>query len=189
MYQGLKQIDVETAEAGDIVAIAGFDDIHIGDVLTDPQNPVALPPVEIEPPTIKMTFGVNTSPFDLAGQFEIGCGHFLRALDREGYSLRLVSRDTEADTADIEENGYNIFFHTLDGRELVCNAWNLHMCDSGTREGREDNATEAVAERIAVARVETVNLVRTGTLRFGNDTRLRGQSDVIVRHDRGPVNG
>ena len=63
MYQGLKQIDVETAEAGDIVAIAGFDDIHIGDVLTDPQNPVALPPVEIEPPTIKMTFGVNTSPF------------------------------------------------------------------------------------------------------------------------------
>ncbi|MCX6797434.1 MAG: GTP-binding protein, partial [Candidatus Doudnabacteria bacterium] len=63
MYEGLKQIDVENAEAGDIVAIAGFDDIHIGDTLTDAQNPVTLPPVEIEPPTIKMTFGVNTSPF------------------------------------------------------------------------------------------------------------------------------
>ena len=63
MYQGLKQIDVEEAEAGDIVAIAGFDDIHIGDVVTDPANPVSLPAVEIEPPTIKMTFGVNTSPF------------------------------------------------------------------------------------------------------------------------------
>jgi GTP-binding protein len=63
MYQGLKQIDAEEAQAGDIVAIAGFDDIHIGDVLTDPANPVSLPPVEIEPPTIKMTFGVNTSPF------------------------------------------------------------------------------------------------------------------------------
>jgi GTP-binding protein len=63
MYQGLKQIDAEEAEAGDIVAIAGFDDIHIGDVVTDPANPVSLPPVEIEPPTIKMTFGVNTSPF------------------------------------------------------------------------------------------------------------------------------
>ncbi|MBL8030198.1 MAG: translational GTPase TypA [Candidatus Doudnabacteria bacterium] len=63
MYQGLKQIDAEQAEAGDIVAIAGFDDIHIGDILTDPQNPISLPAVEIEPPTIKMTFGVNTSPF------------------------------------------------------------------------------------------------------------------------------
>lgn len=63
MYEGLKQVDVEEAVAGDIVAVGGFEDIHIGDTLTDPQNPKILPPVEIEPPTIKMTFGVNTSPF------------------------------------------------------------------------------------------------------------------------------
>lgn len=63
MYEGLNQIDAESAQAGDIVAVGGFDDIHIGDVLTDPANPKTLPPVEIEPPTIKMTFGVNTSPF------------------------------------------------------------------------------------------------------------------------------
>ncbi len=63
MYQGLKPTDVEAAEAGDIVAISGFDDIQIGETLTDPANPIHLPPVEIEPPTIKMTFGVNTSPF------------------------------------------------------------------------------------------------------------------------------
>lgn len=63
MYEGLKPIDVEQAVAGDIVAIGGFDDVQIGETLTDTQNPVHLPPVEIEPPTIKMTFGVNTSPF------------------------------------------------------------------------------------------------------------------------------
>jgi GTP-binding protein len=63
MYIGLKPADVETAEAGDIVAIAGFDDVSIGETLTDPINPIHLEPVEIEPPTIKMTFGVNTSPF------------------------------------------------------------------------------------------------------------------------------
>ena len=63
MYEGLKQIDAETAEAGDIVAVGGFEDVHIGDTLTDPANPIHLPPVQIEPPTIKMTFGVNTSPF------------------------------------------------------------------------------------------------------------------------------
>jgi GTP-binding protein len=63
MYIGLKPADVEAAEAGDIVAIGGFDDISIGETITDPVNPIHLPPVEIEPPTIKMTFGVNTSPF------------------------------------------------------------------------------------------------------------------------------
>jgi len=63
MYEGLKQVDAEEAVAGDIVAVGGFEDIHIGDVLTDPTSPKTLPPVEIEPPTIKMTFGVNTSPF------------------------------------------------------------------------------------------------------------------------------
>jgi len=63
MYEGLKPADVEEAVAGDIVAIGGFDDISIGETLTDPTNPIHLEPVEIEPPTIKMTFGVNTSPF------------------------------------------------------------------------------------------------------------------------------
>lgn len=63
MYEGMKRIDVETATAGDIVSIAGVEDVHIGDTLTDTQNPITLEPVEIEPPTIKMTFGVNTSPF------------------------------------------------------------------------------------------------------------------------------
>jgi len=62
MYEGLKQIDVQEAVAGDIAAIGGFEDIHIGDTVTDPENPKALPPVEIEPPTIKMTFGVNSAP-------------------------------------------------------------------------------------------------------------------------------
>ena len=63
MYQGLKPTDVEEAVAGDIVSVAGLEDVHIGDTITDAQKPIQLPPVEIEPPTIKMTFGVNTSPF------------------------------------------------------------------------------------------------------------------------------
>lgn len=63
MYQGLVPTEVEEASAGDIVAIAGFEDIQIGETLADNNNPVQIPPVEIEQPTIKMTFGVNTSPF------------------------------------------------------------------------------------------------------------------------------
>ncbi len=63
MYQGMKAVDALEAEAGDIVAIAGFDDVQIGETLADAANPVQIPPVHVEPPTVKMTFGVNTSPF------------------------------------------------------------------------------------------------------------------------------
>lgn len=63
MYEGMVPVEVEEASAGDIIAIGGFDAIQIGDTLCDSANPVQIPPVEIEQPTIKMTFGVNTSPF------------------------------------------------------------------------------------------------------------------------------
>jgi len=63
VFQGLHRVPVEAATAGEIVAIAGFDEIHIGETLADPANPVALPSIHVEAPTVRMTFGVNTSPF------------------------------------------------------------------------------------------------------------------------------
>ena len=63
LFDGLGRVDVEQAEAGDIVAIAGIPDITIGETITDPENPMPLPTIHIDEPTIKMTFAVNTSPF------------------------------------------------------------------------------------------------------------------------------
>lgn len=63
VFDGLSRIDVDVAEAGDIVAVAGIPDISIGETIADIENPVALPVIQIDDPTIKMTFGVNTSPF------------------------------------------------------------------------------------------------------------------------------
>ncbi len=63
VHQGLDRIEVESADAGEIVAIAGLEGIAIGETLADPTNPVALPPIKVEEPTVRMTFGVNTSPF------------------------------------------------------------------------------------------------------------------------------
>lgn len=62
-YEGLERVERESAVAGEIVAIAGFDDIGIGDTVTDPNDPRPLTPPEIDEPTVQMTFGVNTSPF------------------------------------------------------------------------------------------------------------------------------
>lgn len=63
VFSGLKRLEVEEAYLGDIIAVSGIDDINIGDTLTDVMNPEALPFVDIDEPTISMTFSVNNSPF------------------------------------------------------------------------------------------------------------------------------
>jgi GTP-binding protein len=63
VHQGLKRVEVESALAGEIVALAGLEGIAIGETLADPEKPVALPTIRVEEPTVRMTFGVNTSPF------------------------------------------------------------------------------------------------------------------------------
>ncbi len=63
VFHGLERLEVLEAEAGDIVAITGVDSVAIGDTITAPEQPEALPSIDIEEPTVKMTFGVNTSPF------------------------------------------------------------------------------------------------------------------------------
>ncbi len=62
-YEGLERVEAESAAAGEIVAVAGFENIGIGETITDPSNPRPLPVLSIDEPTVQMTFGVNTSPF------------------------------------------------------------------------------------------------------------------------------
>ncbi len=62
-FMGLGKVEVQEAVAGDIVAFAGISDLNIGETIADPAHPEALPVIAIEKPTVKMTFGVNTSPF------------------------------------------------------------------------------------------------------------------------------
>jgi GTP-binding protein len=61
-FDGLKRIEIERAFAGDIVCLAGIEDITIGETITDPENLMPMPPIAIDEPTVSMIFGVNTSP-------------------------------------------------------------------------------------------------------------------------------
>jgi GTP-binding protein len=65
-FEGLKRVEMEEASAGNIVAVAGFADANIGETITSPDNPQALPLIKVDEPTLQMTFSVNDSPF--AGQ-------------------------------------------------------------------------------------------------------------------------
>ncbi|MBI3553593.1 MAG: translational GTPase TypA [Elusimicrobia bacterium] len=62
-YFGLARRDVDKVQAGDIVALAGLESINVGDTVSSGENPVALPPLQIDEPTLSMEFMVNNSPF------------------------------------------------------------------------------------------------------------------------------
>ena len=59
---GIERVDIEEAGPGDIVSVAGLPEVTIGDTLTEPGDPRPLPRIEVDEPTLRMTFGVNTSP-------------------------------------------------------------------------------------------------------------------------------
>ena len=63
VHQGLDRIEVEQAEAGEIVAVTGLPEVFIGETIADADDPRPLPPIRVEAPTVRMTFGVNTGPF------------------------------------------------------------------------------------------------------------------------------
>jgi GTP-binding protein len=63
MHRGLERLEVQEASAGDIVVIAGLEEAAIGETLADPEHALALPTIRVEQPTVRMTFGVNSSPF------------------------------------------------------------------------------------------------------------------------------
>ena len=63
VFRGLERLETPEAQLGDIVAVTGIDDVSIGDTIAAFGHPDALPAIEIDEPTVKMTFGVNTSPF------------------------------------------------------------------------------------------------------------------------------
>lgn len=88
-FLGLKRIEVEEAEAGDIIALAGLPDISVGETICNIGNEEALPILRIDEPTLQMTFGVNTSPF---------CGREGKIVTARKIEERLM-KETERDVS------------------------------------------------------------------------------------------
>ena len=97
LFQGLERYEAEEASAGDIVALTGIEEVFIGDTIVHPDAPYTLPMMVIQEPTVKMTFGVNTSP--LAGTEGKFCtspqvrNRLMREL-RTNVSLRVEDTDS-----------------------------------------------------------------------------------------------
>jgi len=106
-YEGLKQVEIPEACTGDIVTVAGFDEVGIGETLAAADNPHALPYVSIDEPTIAMNFIVNSSPFaGREGKF-VTSRNIRERLDKElrtNVSLR-VEDTGNADTFKVSGRG------------------------------------------------------------------------------------
>ena len=141
-HQGLARVAVDDARAGDIVLLTGLDEVAIGDTLSDPEHHEPLPRIEIDEPTVRMTFGVNTSP---AGGRE---GRFttsrqLRARLRRELDTNLGLRVEDTDSAE---------------RWLVSGRGELHLSvliETMRREGYELEVSkpEAIVRRDAAGRL------------------------------------
>jgi GTP-binding protein len=96
-HLGLERVDVNEAQAGEIICITGIDKLQISDTLCDPEHPDPLPPLSVDEPTISMTFQVNDSPFaGLEGKF-LTTRHIKERLEREllyNVALRVEQGDS-----------------------------------------------------------------------------------------------
>ncbi len=98
-FQGLNKVEVEQASAGEIISLAGLEGIAIGETLADPANPIALPTIKVEEPTVRMTFGVNTSVFS-GKEGKWGTSRRLRERLFEELRTNVALRVEETDTAE-----------------------------------------------------------------------------------------
>jgi GTP-binding protein len=106
VFDKLGRVEVESAEAGDVVAIVGLGTVDIGDTIADPDHPVALPRIEVDEPTLSMLFTVNDSPLAGEGQF-LTSRHLQERLERElesNVALRVEPSD-ERDSFKVSGRG------------------------------------------------------------------------------------
>lgn len=82
-FQGLKRVQVSTAESGDIIAVAGVEEIRIGDTISDFENPSPLPRIKVDEPTVSMVFFVNNGPLSGKEGKYLTSRHLKERLNRE----------------------------------------------------------------------------------------------------------
>ncbi|MGA3058301.1 MAG: translational GTPase TypA [Candidatus Limnocylindrales bacterium] len=104
---GIERVDIPEAGPGDIVAVAGIPDVTIGDTITDPADPRPLPRLDVDAPTLRMTFGANTSPLSGREGRYVTSRHLEARLDKEvlgNVSIEVLPTDS-GDTFEVRGRG------------------------------------------------------------------------------------
>lgn len=177
-FSGLGRQQVQSVEAGDIVAIAGIDDIKIGDTLTDNENPKPLERITVDEPTVSMVFYVNSSPFaGTEGKF-LTSRHIKARLDKEtriNVSLRVKETD-RPDAFEVAGRGelqLGVLIETMrrEGYELMVSKPQVLTKEEGgvLKEPVErvfidvpDENTGIVTEKLQIRKGQLINMMTHG---------------------------
>jgi GTP-binding protein len=205
-FDGLKRIDVDSADCGEIVALAGFEGVSIGETITSAETPSPLPALRVDEPTLSMVFSVNTSPF--AGQEGkwVTSRHLKERLEKElltNVSIRVSATDS-ADSFEVMGRGelqLAILVETMrrEGYELaISNPEVITRVEDGVRKEPLEllvlDIPEAymgvVLEKMAMRKGKMVKMVNHGSgrvrLEFHVPTRgLIGVRTEIMTDTRG----
>ncbi|WP_096019502.1 translational GTPase TypA [Campylobacter lanienae] len=176
-FLGLERIDIESANSGDIVAIAGFDALDVGDSVVDPNNPMPLDPLHIEEPTLSVVFSVNDSPLagtegkfvtsnklderlesemktNIAMKYEnIGEGKF-KVSGRGELQITILAENMRREGFEFCLGRPEVIIKEIDG--VKCEPFELLVIDA------PDDCTGAVIEKLGKRKAEMVSMNPTG---------------------------
>jgi GTP-binding protein len=197
VFDGLERVDAREAPCGEIVALAGFDGIQIGETVTSAETPAPLPPLHIDEPTISMVFSVNTSPFaGRDGRF-VTSRHIRDRLEKElltNVSIRVAPTDS-AESLQVLGRGelqLAILIETMrrEGFELgVSNPEVLTREEEGTRKeplelfsiDLPEGFMGVVLEKMALRKGKMARMVNHGSGRVRLDFQVPTRGLIGVR--------
>ena len=199
VFEGLKRTDVEEASAGEIISLAGFPDVAIGETIADPLNPVALPAIRVSEPTLSMEFLVNDSPFAGTEGKYVTSRHLRERLQREtrsNVSLRVEETDT-SDRFVVSGRGelhLAILVETMrrEGYEFQLSRPRviLHQEADGVHEPMEhlvvdveESGLGIVMEKLGQRRAEMTNMTGAGTGRVRVEFTIPARGLIGFRNE------
>ncbi|MEE3694743.1 translational GTPase TypA [Campylobacter sp. CLAX-22107-21] len=176
-FLGLERTDIDTASSGDIVAIAGFDALDVGDSVVDPNSPMPLDPLHIEEPTLSVVFSVNDGPLsgtegkyvtsnklderlesemktNIAMKYEnIGEGKF-KVSGRGELQITILAENMRREGFEFCLGRPEVIIKEIDG--VKCEPFELLVIDA------PDDCTGAVIEKLGKRKAEMVSMNPTG---------------------------
>jgi GTP-binding protein len=197
-FQGLKKKQVELVESGDIIAIAGVENLSIGDTISDFENPDPLPRIEVDEPTVSMVFYVNNSPFaGTEGKF-LTTRHIKARLEKEtlrNVSLRVKNIEDRADAYEVSGRGelqMAVLIETMrrEGYEFMVSQPNviLKEIDGKKCEPVEmvyldvpEEYTGTITEKLSKRKGSMVNMTNTGSGRVNMEFKIPSRGLIGFR--------
>lgn len=197
-FQGLKKKHVELVESGDIIAIAGVEDLSIGDTISDFENPDPLPRIEVDEPTVSMIFYVNNSPFaGTEGKF-LTTRHIKARLEKEtlrNVSLRVRNIEDRADAYEVSGRGelqMAVLIETMrrEGYEFMVSKPNVIIkeIDGKKCEPVEmvyldvpEEYTGTITEKLSKRKGSMVNMTNTGSGRVNMEFKIPSRGLIGFR--------